>query len=60
MRDTSVAVKDTAAWTIGRVCEHHILAISAPQWQQMTHALQVKTSTATVEAGKLKAIIEGG
>ena len=40
MRDASVQVKDTAAWTIGRVCEHHILAITAEQWQQMTRALQ--------------------
>jgi importin subunit beta-1 len=40
MRDSSVQVKDTAAWTIGRVCEHQIASISAQQWRQMTHALQ--------------------
>lgn len=40
MRDSSVQVKDTAAWTIGRVCEHQITSISAQQWRQMTHALQ--------------------
>jgi len=39
MKDPSVQVKDTAAWTIGRICEHHIRSVSAEQWQKMTHAL---------------------
>ena len=40
MRDESVAVKDTAAWTIGRICEHHIRSISQAHWQMMIRALQ--------------------
>jgi importin subunit beta-1 len=38
MRDQSTQCKDTAAWAIGRVCEHQIASISAQQWRQMTHA----------------------
>ena len=33
MKDPSIQVKDTAAWTIGRICEHHIQCITAGQWQ---------------------------
>ena len=40
MRDTSVPVKDSAAWTIGRICEHHIQSISQAHWQQMVRTLQ--------------------
>jgi len=40
MRDPCVPVKDTAAWTIGRICEHHISSISQQHWQQMMRPLQ--------------------
>ncbi len=35
MRDAHVAVKDTAAWTIGRICEHHTASILPQHWQAM-------------------------
>jgi len=38
MQDPSVQVKDTAAWTIGRVCEHHTSAILPQHWQAMMRA----------------------
>ena len=38
MRDSSLSVKDTAAWTIGRVCEFHTASIQPHHWQAMMAA----------------------
>jgi len=38
MADPSVPVKDTAAWTIGRICEHHRSNITPQHWQAMMRA----------------------
>jgi importin subunit beta-1 len=35
MADPSVAVKDTAAWALGRICEHHTSFISPAHWSAM-------------------------
>ena len=35
MHDPSVQVKDTTAWTIGRICEHHTASISPTHWHAM-------------------------
>jgi len=32
---THISVRDTAAWTIGRICEHHTRSISAAHWAAM-------------------------
>jgi len=40
MGDASVQVKDTAAWTIGRICEHHITSITADHWSKMMQGQQ--------------------
>merc|ERR1712087_18998 len=40
MKDSSVQVKDTAAWTIGRICERHITSITQELWVRMTRNLQ--------------------
>merc|ERR1712087_948409 len=40
MKDSSVQVKDTAAWTIGRICERHITSITQEVWVLMTRDLQ--------------------
>jgi len=42
MADPSVPVKDTAAWTIGRICEHHTSSILPQHWQAMMCAPQVE------------------
>ena len=37
MRDASVAVRDTAAWTIGRICDHQMERIQPQHWKAMMH-----------------------
>jgi importin subunit beta-1 len=40
MKDPQVQVKDTAAWTIARICEHHITFIAPEMWGLMLRTAQ--------------------
>lgn len=51
MADPSVAVKDTAAWAIGRICEHHIQSISPAHWQEMMRPGEASEKKGVLLAG---------
>jgi importin subunit beta-1 len=40
LKDAQVQVKDTAAWTIARICEHHITFIAPEMWGLMLRTPQ--------------------
>ena len=40
LKDSQVQVKDTAAWTIARICEHHITFIAPEMWGLMLRTPQ--------------------
>ena len=44
-------VRNTAAWAIGRICQHHVASIGPEQWQKMMTPLAVGGEEGVLLAG---------